>query len=88
MDWTHGQNERRQITEKSRDKERRLQKTRKTTAKMGGLPEERPKKGRRRRKVERKNQQQRVMEENNAEVEQQSDKWSSLVTPLNRKYNI
>ena len=36
MDWTRGKNERREITENIRDKEtRRLQKTRKTTAKMG-----------------------------------------------------
>ena len=42
MDATHGQNERRRITEKIRDKEtRRLEETRKTTAKMGGLREER-----------------------------------------------
>ena len=47
------QNERREITEKIRDKEtRRLHKTRKTTAKMGGLCEERSKKGRGGRKVE------------------------------------
>ena len=37
MGWTHGQ-EIREITEKIRDKQaRRLQKTRKTTATMGGL---------------------------------------------------
>ena len=55
MGWTHGQNERRAITEKIRDKEtRRLQKTRKTTAKMGGLCENRSKKGRGGRKVEKK----------------------------------
>ena len=63
MGWTHGQNERREITEKIRDKEtRRLQKTRKTTAKMGGLCEERSEKGRGGRKVERKGQQQGPME--------------------------
>ena len=51
--------------EKIRDKEaRRLQKTRKTTAKMGGLCEERFEKGRGGRKVERKGQQQRPMEAN------------------------
>ena len=54
-----------EISEKSRDKgTRRLQKTRKTTAKMGGLCEERYKKGRGGRKVERKGQQQRAMEAN------------------------
>ena len=43
---------------KSRDKEaRRLQKTRKTTAKMAGLCEERSEKGRGGRKMERKGQQ-------------------------------
>ena len=41
-----------------------LQKTRKTTAKMGGLCEERPEKGRGGRKVERKGQQQGPMETN------------------------
>ena len=42
MGWTYGQNERGEITEKIRDKETmRLQKTRKITAKMGGLSEER-----------------------------------------------
>ena len=40
------------------------QKTRKTTAKMGGLCEERPGKGRGGRKVERKGQQQGPMETN------------------------
>ena len=41
MGWTHGQNERRETTEKIRNKEaRRWQKTRKTTAKMGGLCED------------------------------------------------
>ena len=56
---THGQNERLEITEKIRDNEARwLHKTRKTTAKMGGLCEERPEKGRGGRKVERKGQQQ------------------------------
>ena len=34
MGWTHGQNERREILDKEA---RRLQKTRKTRAKMGGL---------------------------------------------------
>ena len=41
---------------------RNLQKTRKTTAKMGGLCEERSEKGRGGRKVERKGQQQGGME--------------------------
>ena len=63
MGSTHGQKERRKIIEKSRD--RQLQKTRTTTAKMGGLSEERPKKGRGRSKVERKGQQPRDVEENN-----------------------
>ena len=63
--WTHGQNERREITEKICDKEeRRLQKTRKIAAKMGGLCDERSEKGRGGRKVERKGQQQRPMEAN------------------------
>ena len=54
MGWTHGKNERREITEKIPDKEIRwLQKTKKTTAKMGGLREERSKKDRGGRKVER-----------------------------------
>ena len=45
--WTHGQNERWEITETIWHNEaRRLQKTRKTTAKMGGLSEERYEKGR------------------------------------------
>ena len=67
MGWTHGQNEGRQITEKRLDKEtRNLQKMRKTTAKMGGLPEgtlhsERQRKN----KVERKGQQQGGIENNN-----------------------
>ena len=52
------------MTEKIRDKEARwLQKTRKTTAKMGGMCEERSEKGRGR-KVERKGQQQGPMETN------------------------
>ena len=45
--WTHpwSENERWEITEKNWDKEtRRFQKTRKTTAKLGGLREERHKK--------------------------------------------
>ena len=43
------------MTENTRDKEARLlQKTRKTTAKMGGLCEERSEKGRGGRKMERK----------------------------------
>ena len=47
------------LVKKISDKEtRRLQKTRTTTAKMGGLSEDRPKKGRGRRKVDRKGQQQ------------------------------
>ena len=59
MGWTHGQKERREIIEKNRDKEtRRLQKTRETIAKMGGLSEERPKKGRGRGKIEGRVQQQ------------------------------
>ena len=41
---------------------RRLQKTRKTTAKMGGLCEERSKKGRGGKKLGRKDQKQGVME--------------------------
>ena len=53
------------ITEKSRDKEaRRFQKTGKTTAKMGGLCEERSEKGRGGRKMERKGKQQGPMEAN------------------------
>ena len=65
MGWTHGQNERRKITEKTRDKEaRQFQKTRKTTTKMGDLCEERSEEGRGRRKVERKGQQQGPMETN------------------------
>ena len=61
MGWTLGQNERREVTEKICDKAaRRLQKTRKTTAKMGGLCEERSEKGRGGRKVERKNKQQKL----------------------------
>ena len=52
-------------TEKIRDKGAgRFQKTRKTTAKMGGLCEERSEKGRGGRKVERKGQQQGPMEIN------------------------
>ena len=48
MGWIHGQNERQEeIIEKIGGNEtRRLRKTRKTTAKMGGLGEERSKKGR------------------------------------------
>ena len=45
-------------------KQSRFQKTRKTTAKTGGLCDERSEKGRRGRKVERKGQQQRPMEAN------------------------
>ena len=42
ISWTHGVNEKQKITEENWDKETRsLQETRKTTAKMGGLPEER-----------------------------------------------
>ena len=53
------------IAENIRDKEaRRLQKARKTTAKMGGLSEERPKQGRGRRKLERNCQKQGPMETN------------------------
>ncbi len=53
------------ITEKIRVKEAiRFKKTRKTTAKMGGLREEISEKGRGGRKVERKGQQQRPMEAN------------------------
>ena len=56
MGWTHGQNESWENTEKIRDIEkRRLRKTRKTTAEMGGLCEDRCKKGRGGRKVKRKN---------------------------------
>ena len=62
MGWTHGQNERQEITEKIRDKDTRLQKMRKTTARMGGLCEERSEKDRGGRKVDRKFQQQGVME--------------------------
>ena len=55
MGWTHGQNERRKITEKISDKEtRRLPKTRKTTAKMGGLNEERSKKNSRKKSGEKR----------------------------------
>ena len=51
------------MTENIRDKEaRRFQKTRKTTAKMGGLCEERSEKGRGGSKVERKCLQQGPME--------------------------
>ena len=51
------------MTENIRDKEARwLQKTRKATAKMGELCEERSEKGRGGRKVERKGQQQGPME--------------------------
>ena len=51
--------------QKIRDKEaRRFQKTRKTTAKMEGLCEERPEKGRGGRKVQSKGQQQGPMETN------------------------
>ena len=57
MGWTHGQNVRREIAENISDRETRmLQKTRKSTAMMGGLCEERSKKGRGGRKVERKGQ--------------------------------
>ena len=62
MGWPHGQNERRDITEKSWYKQvRRLQKTRKIRAilKMGGLCEERSEKGRGGRQGERKGQQPR-----------------------------
>ena len=53
------------LPKRARDKEaRRFQKTRKTTAKMGGLCEERPEKGRGGRKMERKGQQQGPMEAN------------------------
>ena len=63
MGWTRGQNERREIPEKIRDKEaRRLRKTRNTTAKMGGLSEEISETGRGERKVERKDQQQGPVE--------------------------
>ena len=42
MGWTHGQNERRNNAKKMRDCERRrLQHTRKTPAKMGGLSAQR-----------------------------------------------
>ena len=59
MGWTHGPNEGREITEKIRDKEaRRLQKMRKTTAKMGGLCVGRSEKCRGGRKAKRKGQQQ------------------------------
>ena len=55
MGWTHGQNERREITEKIRDKEvRRMHKTRKTITKVGVLCEERSEKGRGGRKVEKR----------------------------------
>ena len=51
------------MPKKIRDKETRsLQKIRKTTAKMGGLSEERPENGRGKRQVERKGQQHRIME--------------------------
>ena len=51
------------MTENIRDKEARwLQKTRKATAKMGGLCEERSEKGKGGRKVERRSQQQGPME--------------------------
>ena len=64
MGWTHGQNERWEMTENIRDKEARwLPKTRKATAKMGGLCEERSEKGRGGRKLERKCQQQGPMDE-------------------------
>ena len=66
MKWAgHMVRMRREITRKIRDKEvRRLQKTRKNTAKMGGLCEERSEKGRGGRKVERNGQQQGPMETN------------------------
>ena len=58
-------NDRREITEKIRDKEaRRFQKTRKATAKMGGLCQEISEKGRGGRKVEGKGQQQGPVETN------------------------
>ena len=65
MKWAghNGQNEIWSITETIRYKEaRRLQKTRKTTAKMGGLSKEIYQKGRGGRKVQRKGQQQGPME--------------------------
>ena len=55
----NGQNERQEFTEKISEpctETRRLKKTRKTVAKMGGLSAERRRKGRGRRKVERKRQ--------------------------------
>ena len=64
MGWTHGTNEWWQTTEKSREEARRLQKTRKTTAKMGGQCEERFEKGKGGRKMERTGQQQGPMEAN------------------------
>ena len=65
MGWTHGKNERWNINEKNRDKEtRRFQKTRKTTAMMGGLCEDRSENGRGGRKVERKGEQHGPMETN------------------------
>ena len=64
MGCMHGQDERCTITEKIREKEtRRLQKTRKATAKTGGLPEDRPKKGRGGRTAEREGQQRGPMEQ-------------------------
>ena len=66
MGWTHGQNERWEITEKIWDKEiKRLHKMRKTAAKMGGLSDERYEKGRGGTTVERKGQQQGAMGNNN-----------------------
>ena len=76
-------NERWEITEKSRDKEtRRLQKrSRKTMAKMGGLPEDRHNKGSCRRKVERKGQQQ---EEDNKS--RRTAEWQMTgLTPITEK---
>ena len=56
------------------DDTRRLQKTRKTTAKLGGLCEERSMNGRGWRKVGRKGQQQGAVEENPKLAVRQSDK--------------
>ena len=78
MGWTRGKKERREIIENIGDKEtRRLPKARKTTAKMGGLSEERSKKGRGGRKDERKRQQQWAMENITKVAEQRSDNWSA-----------
>ena len=76
MGRAYSENERREIAEKIWDKEaRRLQKTRKTTSKMGGMCEKRSKKGRGGRKVERKCQRQWAMEKIMKKAVRRSDNW-------------